>query len=121
MSKWVNDAALDAALDWIADANLMVLCSQQPSNRTEAVSTYALADAILAASDFTKADGDVSGRKLTIGAQSAIEVDASGTGNHVALCNGSDLVYVTICTDKVVDSGGTVDFGAWDVELADPS
>lgn len=96
MTKWINDAVLDAALDEIRDnANLMTLCSQPPTTRTEAVTTYALADVAMASGDFTKADGDVSGRKLTVAQKTGVTVDTSGMATHRALVDGTRLLHVS--------------------------
>ena len=122
MAKIVHDNVLDGALDIIKNnANLMILCSQQPTTRTEAVTTYALADVAMSGTDFTHANGDTSGRKTTVGAKNSVTVDASGTGTHVALVDGTRLLYVTTCTSQAVTSGNTVNFPAWDIELADPT
>lgn len=122
MAKIVHDNVLDGALDIIKNnANLMILCSQQPTTRTEAVTTYALADVAMSSTDFTHANGDTSGRKTTVGAKNSVTVDASGTGTHVALVDGTRLLYVTTCTSQAVTSGNTVNFPAWDIELADPT
>jgi hypothetical protein len=125
MAKAIPDAILDKTLDEIATATKQVLCSAQPTTYTEANATYALADIVIDGSDFTKANGDTSGRKVTIAAQNGVLIDASGTGNHVALVRTADstLIYVTTCSSQVVTANGsnTVNFPAWDVELADPA
>jgi hypothetical protein len=125
MAKSVHNDVLDAALDKIATANIMTLCSQQPTTRTEAITTYMLADVTMTVGDgngdYTIADGDTSGRKVTVTAQAGESVTNSGTGDHVALCDGSSLLYVTTCTGVAVTAGGTVDFPAWDGEILDPA
>lgn len=125
MAKAIPDAILDKTLDEIATATRMVLCSAQPTTYTEANATYALADVTMAGGDFTKANGDTSGRKVTVGAKSSVLIDTSGTGNHIALVRVSDstLLYVTTCTSQAVTANGsnTVNFPAWDVEIADPA
>lgn len=120
MAKIVDNSVLDAALTEIATATRMTLCSAQPANYA-GIAAVALSDAVMSGGDYTNANGDTSGRKVTVGAKSAQDVDASGTGNHVALDDGTTLLYVTTCTDIAVTSGGTVDFPAWDIEIADPS
>jgi len=35
--------------------------------------------------------------------------------------SGSVLYYVTTCTSQALTSGNTVNFPAWDIEIADPS
>ena len=123
MAKACNDAVMDAALDYIATSTKMIACSAQPTTYTEANATYALADIVIDSGDFTKANGDSSGRKVTISAQNAVDVDTTGTATHVALVitASSTLVYVTTCTSASLDAAGTVNFPAWDIEIADPS
>ena len=125
MAKAIPDAILDKTLDEIATATKQVLCSAQPTTYAEANATYALADIVIDGSDFTKANGDTSGRKVTIAAQTGVLIDTSGTGNHIALIRTADstLIYVTTCTSQAVTANGsnTVNFPAWDVEIADPS
>ncbi len=122
MAKWVNDLVLDGAWEILDDGNIMTACSQQPANRTEAVTTYALADvALTPVTDFTKADGDTSGRKCTIAAKSSVTVDTTGTATHVAVCDGTNLLYVTTCTSQVLTATNTVDFPAWKAEILDPA
>lgn len=124
MGKSVHNDVLDGALNIIKNnCTRMVLCSQEPTTFTEADVTYKLADVTMASGDFTAGDGDTSGRKLTVAAKSAVPVDASGTSNHVALLDvtNSKLLYVTTHTGQALVSGNTVDIGAWDIEIADPS
>ena len=124
MAKWVHDDVLDAALNYIKNnCSKMTVCSQQPTTYDEATSTYALADVAMSDTDFTVADGDSSGRKVTVGQKSDVTVDSSGDATHVALVDdtNSKLLYVTTCTTQTLTSGNTVTFPAWDIELADPS
>jgi len=96
MTKFSNDLMLDAALDYLLNnAATMIACSQAPTTRTEAIATFALADIAITSGDFTKADGDVDGRKVTIAAQNAVLIDTSGMGTHVAIVSASALLYVT--------------------------
>lgn len=125
MAKATPDAVLDKILDEIATATRMIACSAQPTTYTEANATYALSDVTMAGGDFTKANGDTSGRKVTMGAKSSVLIDASGTATHVALVRVSDsaLIYVTTCTSQALTANGsnTVNFPAWDIEIADPA
>ena len=127
MAKWSNDSAMDAMLAYIDDATLLTVCSAQPTTYAEASSTYKLADVVLTAGDgngdFTIANGDSSGRKLTVAQQANIDIDSSGTATHVALCisGSSTLLYVTTCTSQSLTAGGTVTVPAWDIEVADPT
>jgi len=124
MAKSVHDDVLDGAFDVLDQANLMIACSAQPTSRTEAVTTYALADvAMTVNTDYTKANGDVSGRKVTVAAKSTVLIDTSGTATHVALVDGTRLLYVTTCTSQALtaNASNTVNFPAWDIEIQDPS
>lgn len=124
MGKSVHDDVLDAALDYIANnCNAMYLCSSEPTTYAEATSTYALADVAIDNTDFTKANGDTSGRKTTVAAQNSVPVDSSGTSTHVAIVDSdnSKLLYVTTHTSQAVTSGNSANIGAWDIEILDPA
>ena len=126
MAKSVHDDVLDGALNIVKNnCTKMVACSAQPTTYTEGNATYALADVVMASGDFTAANGDTSGRKLTVAAKSAVTIDTSGTANHVALLDvtNSKLLYVTTSTGLALTAGGgnTVSFPAWDIEIADPA
>lgn len=122
MAKFTDDSVLDAALAKVATATRMVITSAQPANFA-GIAAVALADVALTPGagngDFVLANGDVSGRKLTVLAQSAVPVDASGTANHICLDDGVTLLQVTTCTAQVLTSGNTVNVPAYDIEFAD--
>lgn len=121
MAKAAPTGTLDAFLDKIATANIMTLCSAEPTTRTEAVTTYALADVAMAGGDFTKAAGSPDGRQTTVGSKSGVAVDASGTATHVALSDASNLIYVTTCTSQAVTSGNTASISSWVVTIRAPT
>lgn len=124
MAKWANDNVMDAALDYVATGTRMVVCSGQPANFA-GIAAVALADVTLTAGDgngdYTVANGDTSGRKLTVAAQSNITIDSSGDATHVSIDDGTTLLYVTTCTTQTLTSGGTVTVPAFDIEIADPA
>lgn len=124
MGKSTHNDVFDAAHNYVKDnCTKITLCSQEPTTFAEANATYALADVTVDSSDFTIADGDVSGRKLTVAAQSGVTVDTSGTSNHVALLDvaNSKLLRVTTHTAQALTSGNTADIAAFDFELEDAS
>lgn len=124
MGKAVHDDVLDGALNVIKNnCTRMTLCNAQPTTYTEANSTYALASVTMDSSDFTIADGDTSGRKLTVAAKNNVSISASGTSNHVALLDvtNSKLLYVTTHTAQAVTAGNVANIGSWKIEIADPS
>lgn len=123
MAKACSDAYMDAMLALIDDATTMTVCSGQPANFA-GIAAVALADVTLTAGagngDYTLANGDTSGRKLTVAQQSAITIDSSGTATHVVLDDGTNI-YVTTCTSQALTAGGTVTVPAFDIEIADPA
>ena len=60
-------------------------------------------------------------RKVTVAAKSTVTIDNTGTALFVALTDGTNLLYVTTCTSQALTAAGTVDFPAWDIEIADPT
>jgi hypothetical protein len=84
------------------------------------VTTYALADVAMSAGDFAVAD-DTSGRKVTTTAKAAVPVDVTGSAQHVALVDATNLLYVTTCTPQTLTAGNTVDIPAWKINLQDPT
>lgn len=127
MAKSVVDAVLDAALNYVKNnGTRLVVCKSEPTTYTQAVTTgtYMLAIKTISASDFTgPAEGDSSGRKITVNQQSGISVTTSGTATHVAVVATATtgLIIVTTCTSQVLTAGNTVTVPAWKEEIADPT
>lgn len=120
-SKWANDSVMDAALDKVATATMLRVCSgsSNPADRAAAVSAT-LASVAVDSGDFAKSDG-TSGRKVTVAAQSGISITASGDATCITLDDGTNLLYVTTATTQALTSGGTVSTPAWTVQFADPN
>jgi len=125
MGKRMNDLGADAALDYWTDADKIIACSAEPTTFAEANATYALADAAMVGGDFSKANGDTSGRKVTVAAKNSVLIDVSGSATHIALVKTGDstLRYVTTCDTQALTANGsnTVNLPAWDIEIADPA
>jgi len=121
-TKWANDDVMDAALDKAATSIMERVCSgsSSPADRAAAIAAT-LASVAIDSGDFSKADGDSSGRKVTMAQQSDISITASGDATCVTLDDGTVLQYVTTCTPQSLTSGGTVTAQSWDVEFGDPS
>ena len=125
MAKQAPDATIDPMLTEIATGTVMHATSGEPANYA-GIAAVSLADVTLTAgdgNDFTIANGDTSGRKVTVSAKSGVTVDNNGTATHVALADVSNtqLLYVTTCTSQALTAGNTVNFPAWKVEVADPT
>lgn len=123
MARYQNDLMLDAALDWlIANSTARWALSTDATTYASAVSAK-LASATIASAQFTKADGDVSGRKVTVAVVSGVSVATQGSATHYALVKpvGSVLSYIVPASTKLLPSGSEVTFGAFDIELEDSS
>jgi len=118
MGKAASDGFIDGGLDAIDGSTKLTVCSAEPANFA-GIAAVALADHVMAGGDFTKANGDTSGRKLTVAQQLDIVIDTTGTATHVVLDNGTDI-FVTTCTSQALTAAGTVTVPAWDIEIADP-
>lgn len=123
MAKTTANSVFDAALDKIGTSTLLTLCNAQPTSLAEGGTggTFVLAEHVMAGGDFSNADGDVSGRKVIVAAQAAVDVDTTGTGLFAALSDATEILEVTTVTSQAVTSGNTVDFPAWDIEFEDPT
>ena len=129
MAKSVNDDVLDAALDEIINnADTRVACEGEPSTYADATTDKgnggnALGETTITAGDFSKSDGDTSGRKLTVPQQTGVSVDVDGTVDHEAIVDDtqSRLLHVTTTTSQSVTTGGTMTLDSRDEEIEDPS
>src|SRR3990172_616195 len=111
MAKSVHNDVLDGAFLALDAADIMTACNAEPTTRTEAITTFKLADvAMTPVTDYTISNGDTNGRKVRVAAKSGVAVDTTGTATHVALCDASNLLYETTCTSQLLTSGNTVDF-----------
>jgi len=123
MAKAANDVFIDGGLDRIDNCVTLTVCSAQPANFA-GIAAVKLAAVTLTAGagggDYTKANGDVSGRKLSVLQQAAITIDTTGTATHIVLDDGVDI-YVTTCTSQALTAAGTVTVPEWDIEIADPT
>ena len=122
--KTLHDDVFDGALNIIKNnCTRITLCSAEPTTYTEAITTYMLVQVTVTGTDFTVGDGDVSGRKAAVTAQTGITPTNAGTANHVALVDvsGTKLLAVTTMTSKVLATDDLVDIATFDLEIADPT
>lgn len=121
MAKLVHDSVLDGAFAVLDNANLMTVCSSEPTTRAHAVTSNKLASIAISASDFTDANGSSGGRKCTITAQSSVSVDSTGSAVRICLVDASNLLYKTECSAQSLSSGNKVNIPAWKVTINDPT
>lgn len=127
---FIRDATLDVLLANIADNAVRVsACVNEPA-------TYA---AITAASnelgvytltagdgngDYTIANGDTSGRKLSLSAQTGTNASATGECDSLAFHDNVSVLYATVTVSPAVNLTSGVEFqiNAFDiVEVRDPT
>jgi hypothetical protein len=121
MGVKVDTTVLDGSLDIIATATEMYICTAEPADRAAAITANLITAETLTGADFVNAAGDVSGRKVTIGAQADLAITADGTATHIALCSATLLILVTTCTSQGLSNGGTVSVPAFKYEATVPT
>lgn len=123
MGKAAPDATIDSMFDYVDQSNIQHVCSAEPANYAGIAAVSLASVALTPDTDFTKANGDVSGRKVTIAAKSGVSIGTSGSATHVVIARTTDstLRYVTTCTTQSLTSGNTVNIPAWKIEVADPT
>lgn len=128
MAKFAPDATIDGMLDVVALADEMYVCSGQPTDYADIANVDLIGPITLTpgdgGGDFTIADGDVSGRKITVAAQNGASVATSGSATHIVLATGgaTDLLrYITTCAAQSVTAGNTANVGSWTVTIPDPT
>ena len=121
MARWTNDLVLDAALDYVADTDLICICEGQPTTFTEATVTNNLASIGITSGCYTKADG-ASGRKATL-AVSGGTVSTSGSANYMAVVKSSTsaLVYIWTLTEQYLTAANTNTTPELYAEIQDPT
>lgn len=119
MSKLLTDAMIDGGLDKVATCIRFSICAGQPTSYAD-IAARTLATKSITSGAFTKANGDTSGRKVTIAAQTDVDITVSGTADHVVIDDGTNYV-VTTCAPQALTSGGTVSTNAYALEVSDPA
>lgn len=124
MGKAAPDTTLDTLLDEIATNDDLHVLTAEPANFA-GIAAITLAEVALTAGDgggdYTIANGDTNGRKVTVAQQADISIDQTGDADHISLDDGTTLGFVTTCTSQTLTSGGTVTVPAFDIEVADPT
>lgn len=120
MGKVITDTFLDGGLDAMQGATRMTVQPSEPASIAN-ITANKLAEVTSKTSGaFPKANGDTSGRKIDVAADSDVSIDSSGTATHVCYDDGTDW-FCTTCTSQALTSGGTVTVPTWDWEVADPT
>jgi len=128
MARSIDDTVLDAALnDLKTNVNQIVLCEGQPLTYAEATTLKSaagkkLASIAVVSTDFTIANGDVSGRKVTLAGKSGT-VTESGNYDHIAWVDTVNLVLknVSVGTLQALTAANPVNTPAHKFEIKDPT
>lgn len=121
MTNFVSDNAMDALLNEIATATALHVCSGDPADRAAVISN-SLGTVAVSASDFTNANGDTSGRKVTRAQKSITAASASGTAAVIALIDSTELIHKSdLSSTQSITSGNPITVNANDHEVNDPS
>ena len=127
MSKSVPDTIMTSMLELIAnnaDSQGVTSDSGTPSDLTNELATASMTTSTSGDYSITEGDAGAGSQKLTMSAKSGVNVDASGTPNHVVLYDSTDgnaIKLITTCSGPDLTNGSTVDFPSWDYELGIPS
>ena len=128
MAKRIPDAIYDQMINVIdGPATTLHVCRAEPTSFSDLADSSGGGTAggfTLVSNSIgpgTPGDGPTTGRQTEFPATSGGNVIDSGTGNHVALSNGTDtLLIVTTCTSQPLTEGGVVDTTAFAYVLPDP-
>jgi hypothetical protein len=122
MARYANPLVMDAALDYIADVDLLCVCSTQPTTYAQAVVTYMLSTVAINSGSFVKSSGSAGGRRTTIGAVSG-SCSNSGSAQHMAVVktSGSILKYVWVLTSQYLTAGNPITTPSLYGEISDPT
>lgn len=119
--EYLNDEALDGGLDWVvANGSKLHICSQAPTNYTEANATYALGNKTVTVNAISNGASD--GRRCTISAITDGTVTATGTATHWALTNGTNTLIAAGALSgsvAVSSAGGTFSLNLLTITLRD--
>ena len=104
MAEIIDNSVFDAALTEFGTSTRLTLCSGQPANFA-GIAAVSMGDVVLTGGDFTNADGDTSGRKVTV-ASKEVTPTSTGTALVVALDDGATLLATADVT-----AGGSITTG----------
>lgn len=125
MPAMLSDPVYDAALAKIATCTRVSACTSQPANfagiAAVSVGNYTLT-AGDGSGDWVIANGDTSGRKITLTAQSGNNGTGTGAANFLAFDDGSVLQAVVVASGQTINSGSPWTIAQFKVfEMLDPS
>lgn len=126
MAKFCSTLLLNQAACYIVqNVKKQGVYTSNPANLAACTAATALAVVALTTGDFTIADGDVSGKKVTVAQKTTIAVLTTGVPSAVALfssaAGSSGLHFITTCStaQALTSTSNTITIPAWDIEFRD--
>lgn len=119
---YLSDNVFDSGLGYASTNGSRVdICYDEPSNYTEATSTYSLGNET-GVSVGTPVDRTGGGRKVEVPEITSGNVTVSGTAAYWALSDGSaELIAAgALSSTQSVTNGNTFTLTAFDIEIQDP-
>lgn len=122
MPATLANEVFDNGLNYIdTNATHLYLCNAQPTTYIQASDTYKLG-VKTPITVSAPADGDTSGRKVTISQITDGTVDGTGDVTFYAITSGSVLIATGVVSPTAsVTTGNTFQIGPIDIELPDPA
>lgn len=122
--SFLADYVLDAALSKLdTEADQLHICSQEPTNYTEATSDGAHSVGNeTTISIGAPADRSPNGRKVTVAAIAAGDITETDTATHWAIVDSSNtrlLAVGSLAATQAVTDGNTFSLGAFDIGIPD--
>ena len=100
MSKWMSDAAIEGGINFTQTMTLLSVLKTVATPVAGDLAGDTLASVAIDSGDFTEADGDSGGRKVTIAAQTGLTASASGNALHLVLSLSGVVHVITTITSK---------------------
>lgn len=117
----ITNYVFDLALAAVDAATRLDICSQEPTDITEATTTYTLGNKT-SLDVGAPAERSGGGREVAIAAFSDGSVTATGTATHYALTDGTRLLATgSLTSSQAVTSGNTFSIPETKVGLTDPA
>lgn len=120
----IHDDVLDAALSYFSTyTEKLYICNADPGVTWANIASYGIGSK--SSPDFTgPANGDVSGRKITVDAITDGSVTSTDTATHWAITDDSAtkiLASGALASSQAVTNGNTFTLTAIDIEIPDPA
>lgn len=122
--KWAHQDVLEKGwAEVIANANKITICSQQPSDRTEANDDYCLGRRTISSANFTwGALGSDGSRKNIVDAIAGLQLVATGRWRFTCFIDDTRLLAVTInITEEQVYSGTQINLDSKTFQFPQPA